>query len=124
VAQALGVQACRQRQRVLFTKTAALLTDLAGGRVDGSLPARLRRYLSPDLLILDDFAMREYSTSQAEDLAANSIIAGGMLPKLEACQKALKQGVGRVRILPATEAEALPQFYFAKLDCGTEVTYA
>jgi len=68
VAQALGVQACRQRQRVLFTKTAALLTDLAGGRVDGSLPARLRRYLSPDLLILDDFAMREYSTSQAEDL--------------------------------------------------------
>ncbi len=68
VAQALGVQACRQRQRVLFTKTAALLTDLAGGRVDGSLQARLRRYLSPDLLILDDFAMREYSTSQAEDL--------------------------------------------------------
>lgn len=68
VAQALGVEACRQRQRVLFTKTAALLTDLAGGRVDGSLPARLRRYLSPDLLILDDFAMREYSMSQAEDL--------------------------------------------------------
>jgi len=64
------------------------------------------------------------STSRAEDLAANSIIAGGMLPKLEACKKALKQGVGRVRILPATEAEALPQFYFAKLDCGTEVTYA
>jgi len=68
VAQALGVQACRQRQRVFFIKTAALLSDLAGGRVDGSLPARLRRYLSPDLLILDDFAMREYSTSQAEDL--------------------------------------------------------
>ena len=64
------------------------------------------------------------STSQAEDLAANSIIAGGMLPKLEACKKALRQGVGRVRILPATEAEALPQFYFAKLDCGTEVTCA
>lgn len=68
VAQALGVQACRQRQRVFFIKTAALLSDLAGGRVDGSLPARLRRYLSPDLLILDDFAMREYRTSQAEDL--------------------------------------------------------
>jgi DNA replication protein DnaC len=68
VAQALGVQACRQRRRVLFTKTAALLTDLAGGRVDGSLQARLRRYLTPDLLILDDFAMREYSTTQAEDL--------------------------------------------------------
>jgi len=64
------------------------------------------------------------STSEAEDLAAHSIISGGMLPKLEACKKALKQGVGRVRILPAAEADALPQFYFTKLDCGTEVTCA
>lgn len=68
VAQALGVQACRQGHRVLFTKTHALLTDLAGGRVDGSSQARMRRYVSPDLVILDDFAMREYSSSQTEDL--------------------------------------------------------
>ncbi len=64
------------------------------------------------------------STKQAEDLAAGSVISGGMLPKLEACKRALKQGVGRVRILPATEAEALPQFYLTKLPCGTEVTCA
>jgi len=64
------------------------------------------------------------STRQAEDLAANSIVSGGMLPKLEACKKALKQGVGRVRILPAAEAESLPQFYLTKLACGTEVTCA
>ena len=62
------------------------------------------------------------STSQAEELAANSIVSGGMLPKLEACKKALKHGVGRVRILPAAEAESLPQFYLTKLACGTEVT--
>jgi DNA replication protein DnaC len=68
VAQALGVQACRQRHRVLFTKTGACLSDLAGGRADGSGQARLRRYLTPDLLILDDFALREYTTAQAEDL--------------------------------------------------------
>ncbi len=68
VAQALGVQACRQQRSVLFTKTGALLTDLAGGRGDGSYPLRLRRYLSPTLLILDDFAMREYTVVQAEDL--------------------------------------------------------
>jgi DNA replication protein DnaC len=68
VAQALGVQACRQQRRVLFTKTAALLTDLAGGRADGSWQPRLRRYLSPELLILDDFGMREYTPTQAEDL--------------------------------------------------------
>src|SRR5262249_9253990 len=52
----------------LFTKTTAFLADLAGGRADGSYPARLRRYLSPPLLILDDFGLREYSVSQSEDL--------------------------------------------------------
>jgi acetylglutamate kinase len=50
-----------------------------------------------------------------------SVIAGGMLPKLEACGSALKKGVARVRILPAAQAEVLPQFYFTKLECGTEV---
>jgi acetylglutamate kinase len=64
------------------------------------------------------------SAKQAEDMATGSVISGGMLPKLEACRQALKQGVGRVRILPAAEAEALPQFYLTKLSCGTEVTCA
>lgn len=68
IAQALGIEACRQGRRVLFTKTNALLTDLAGGRADGSWQQRFRRYVSPDLLILDDFAMREYTLAQAEDL--------------------------------------------------------
>lgn len=62
------------------------------------------------------------TTEQAEELAANSIISGGMLPKLNACSSALKQGVGRVRILPASEVELLPRFYLTKLHCGTEVT--
>ncbi len=67
LAQAVALQACRQQRSVLFTKTAALLSDLAGGRADGSYQLRLRRYLSPALLILDDFGMREYTTAQAED---------------------------------------------------------
>ena len=45
-----------------------------------------------------------------------------MLPKLEACQQALRLGVGRVRILPANDADVLPQLYFSKIECGTEVT--
>ena len=58
---------------------------------------------------------------EAASLVEHEVIAGGMLPKLEACGHALKRGVGRVRILPAAQAEILPQFYFAKLECGTEV---
>jgi acetylglutamate kinase len=61
------------------------------------------------------------NTRDVAAMVEDSVIAGGMLPKLEACSHALKKGVGRVRILPAAQAEILPQFYFAKLDCGTEV---
>jgi len=68
VAQALGMEACRQGRRVLFTKANALLADLAGGRADGSWQQRFRRYVNPDLLILDDFGLREYTVPQAEDL--------------------------------------------------------
>jgi len=64
------------------------------------------------------------STKEAEDLVAHDVVSGGMLPKLRACKQALKQGVGRVRILPAAQADALPQFYLTKLPCGTEVTCA
>ncbi len=64
------------------------------------------------------------STSQIAELTASSVVSGGMLPKLHACGQALKQGVGRVRILPASEAEVLPQFYLTKLSCGTEVTHS
>jgi DNA replication protein DnaC len=67
-AQALGHAACRAGHSVLFTKTSALLRDLAGGRADGSWEPRLRRYLQPDVLILDDFGMREFTPAQAEDL--------------------------------------------------------
>ena len=65
------------------------------------------------------------NTKQAQDMVDGAILlSGGMLPKLEACRQALKQGVGRVRILPAAEAESLPEFYHMKLNCGTEVTCA
>jgi len=60
-------------------------------------------------------------TKEMAALVAASVISGGMLPKLEACTQALKKGVGRVRILPAAQADILPQFYFTKLECGTEV---
>lgn len=67
-AQSLGHAACRAGHTVLFIKTTAMLRDLAGGRADGSWEPRLRRYLQPDVLILDDFGMREFTPAQAEDL--------------------------------------------------------
>ena len=64
-AQALGHASCRAGYTVLFIKTSAMLCDLAGGRADGSWEPRLRRYLQSDVLILDDFGMREFTSTQA-----------------------------------------------------------
>ena len=79
------------------------LTDVAGVKdSDGSV----LRWLDVDAIA----AMVQQAT-----------VSGGMLPKLEACTKALKKGVSRVRILPATRAEVLPGFFTHPIDCGTEV---
>lgn len=68
VAQALGHAACRRGHSVVFTKTSRLLGDLGGGHADRSWESRLRRWARPALLILDDFAMRDFTVSQADDL--------------------------------------------------------
>jgi len=78
----------------------------------------------PGVKNADGAVMRWLSTKEVGDLVAGSVVTGGMLPKLEACTQALRRGVGRVRILPAEQAEILPNFYFSKLECGTEVTHA
>lgn len=68
LAQAIGHVACRQGRSVLFDKTARVLADLGAGHLDGTWERRLRRYLAPELLILDDFGLRAFSERQGEDL--------------------------------------------------------
>ena len=75
----------------------------------------------PGVKDADGVVMPWLTTKQVPALIAEAVVGGGMLPKLEACRNALKKGVGRVRILPAAQAEILPQFYFQKLEYGTEV---
>jgi len=68
LAQALGHAACQQGYQVLYLKTSRLLQELGGGHADGTWDVRLRKFLQPDLLILDDFGLRELSHQQAEDV--------------------------------------------------------
>ena len=72
----------------------------------------------------DGLVIRWLDLGTAAELAQQSVIAGGMLPKLQACKDALLHGVSRVRILPAAEVEALPEFYFTRIESGTEVLVA
>jgi DNA replication protein DnaC len=68
VAQALGHLAIRQGAEVRFYKTSRVLAHLAGGQADRTWPQRLAELVRPAVLILDDFAIREYTAQQADDL--------------------------------------------------------
>src|SRR4029450_7938995 len=68
IAQALGHLAIRLGADVRFTKTSRALADLAGGHADGTWNRRLRELTRPTVLILDDWAMRELTAAQADDL--------------------------------------------------------
>ena len=67
IAQAIGHHACRHNHSVTFTKTSRLLADLAGGHADRTWTTRLKRWARTELLILDDFAMRDFTVAQADD---------------------------------------------------------
>jgi len=68
LAAALGHQACRRGHDVTFTTCSRLLAHLAGGHADRSFEARVRKLAKPAVLICDDFAMREFTAAQADDL--------------------------------------------------------
>ncbi len=68
LAEALAQEACRQDFQVLFVNAYKMLQHLHGGRADGSLERRLKTYLRPDLLILDDFGLKPLQAPAPTDL--------------------------------------------------------
>jgi DNA replication protein DnaC len=68
LAAALGHQACRRGHDVTFTTCSRLLAHLAGGHADRSFETRVRKLAATTVLIIDDFAMREFTAAQADDL--------------------------------------------------------
>jgi DNA replication protein DnaC len=68
LAQALGHEACRRGYSVLFVKAVKMLRHLFASRADQSWERQIRKYLNPDLLILDDFGLTVLTPIQAEDL--------------------------------------------------------
>ncbi|HEY6271146.1 MAG TPA: acetylglutamate kinase [Terriglobales bacterium] len=78
----------------------------------------------PGVKDADGLVIRWLDLGMVDELTQKCVIQGGMLPKLEACRNALLRGVNRVRILPAEEVEALPEFYSTRIEFGTEVLVA
>jgi DNA replication protein DnaC len=66
--QALAHEAARQGFEVQYTTADALLRHLHAGRADGSTDKRLQGYLTPDLLVIDDFGLKPLPPSGPVDL--------------------------------------------------------
>ncbi len=58
---------------------------------------------------------------EIEALHSEGTVSGGMVPKLDACKRALLAGVGSVRILEARKVAVLKNMFEAPLECGTEL---
>lgn len=67
LACALGHAACRAGHEVLFLRADRLLHHLHQSRADYSTDKVFRRLLAPDLLIVDDFALRRLDAQQSSD---------------------------------------------------------
>jgi DNA replication protein DnaC len=68
IAQALAHLAIRSGADARFMKTSRALAHLAGGHADRTWDKRLRELTRPAVVVLDDFAMREFTAAQADDL--------------------------------------------------------
>src|SRR5947207_3565168 len=68
LAHALGHIACRRGAHVLAVRTEQMLKTLKQARLDHSYEIELRKIISVDLLLLDDFAIDVLDTTESRDL--------------------------------------------------------
>ena len=55
---ALGIKAIEQGYTVLFSTLSEMMEDLYMSRADNSFRQKLKKYVSPDLLIIDEFGLK------------------------------------------------------------------
>lgn len=82
------------------------LTDVDGLYADVDDPSSLISALTP---------------TEAEDMIANDLLGGGMVPKVAACVSALRGGVGRAHILNGTVPHALLLEVYTDEGVGTMI---
>lgn len=67
LAIAIGVKAVTQGYTVLFVTLSDMLEDLYMSRADNSFQQRLRKYIQPDLLIVDELGLRKLNQTSVDD---------------------------------------------------------
>src|SRR5579864_961914 len=68
LAQCLGSAAVRAGHSVVFTRVDALFKELLQACADHTLDKTFRRFIAPELLLLDDFGLQRLTAQQNQDL--------------------------------------------------------
>lgn len=68
--QAIGIRACASMHSVRYTTSGDLIADLTSALADKSLPKRLRHYVRPELLIIDEFGFDRIERLESPESAS------------------------------------------------------
>jgi len=68
LATALGIKAAYQGYSVFFTTVSQMLEELYISRADNSFSQKLKKYLNPQLLILDELGLKKLNQNSVDDL--------------------------------------------------------
>lgn len=67
IAKALLLIGCRQLYRCRYTTAADMLKDLLASRADNSLDEKLKRYINPDILLIDEIGFDRLEQQEAKN---------------------------------------------------------
>ncbi len=67
IANALAHSACRRGHKVLMLRASAMFKKLLQSKADNSYGKELIKFISPELLVIDDFGLQRLTDEQASD---------------------------------------------------------
>jgi DNA replication protein DnaC len=71
--KAFALRACEKGIRVRYARCVDLLDDLHAGLADGSYPRRLKAWVSPELVVIDDVGLGQVKKTDEEPTAAHTL---------------------------------------------------
>ncbi len=97
--------------------------DLVAGKIAGALKAEKLILLTDVEGVMDENKqlIPTLNVRQARDLIARKVISSGMIPKVNCCLDALKDGVNKTHIIDGTVEHAVLLEIFTDVGVGTQI---